>query len=66
MEVKGDSNETMKILMGKEVDKKLNKTKAKKKKEKKKNNPSAGAHKNWPERRKRHERRWGKNALIKK
>merc|ERR1711966_551738 len=35
MEVEGDDNETMKIMMGKELEKKLNKAKAKKKKKKK-------------------------------
>ena len=36
MEVEGDDNETMKSMMGKELDKKLNKAKAKEKKEKRK------------------------------
>ena len=41
MEVEGISNETMKSMIGKEVDKKLNKEKAKEKKEKR-TNSSAG------------------------
>ena len=61
MEVEGDDNETMKIMMGKEIVKKLNKAKAKEKREKKKKlfghrqKPTAGADTNWSEWRKRHE-----------
>ena len=42
MEVEDDSNETLKIMMGKEMDKKLNKSKAKEKKEKRKNSLGGG------------------------
>ena len=55
MEVEGDDNETMKSMMGKEIDRKLNRAKAKEKREKRKKlfgrrqNPSAGAKKNWSE-----------------
>ena len=75
MEVEGNGNKMMKSMMGKEVDKKLKKAKAKEEKEKKekgklfrrRQNPSTGAHKNWSEWRKKHERRWKrKTALIKK
>ena len=47
MEVEGDDNETMKSMMGKELDKKLNKAKAKEKKEKRKNSSAGG--KNQPQ-----------------
>ena len=77
MEVEGDDNETMKIIMGKELGKKSNKAKAKEKREKRKEKkekktlfrrqkPTAGADKNWTEWRKRHRQRWKrKTALIK-
>ena len=47
MEVEDDDNETMKSMMEKELDKKLNKVKAKEKKEKRKNFSASG--KNQPQ-----------------
>ena len=48
MEVKGDDNKTMKSMTGKELDKTLNKAKAKEKREKRKKNSLAGG-KNQPQ-----------------
>ena len=69
MEVEGISNETMKSMIGKEVDKKLNKEKAKEKKEKEKifgqqQNPFSGLPKNWSEWLKRHQRRWKRKTVF--
>ena len=70
MEVEGDNNEKMNIMMGKEIDKKLNKAKAKEKREKRKKlfgrrqKPTAGADKNWSEWQKRHKQRWKRKAVL--
>ena len=42
MEVEGDNNKTTKSMMGKEVDRKLNKAKAKENKEKRKKSSAGG------------------------